>query len=294
MGVGEDFGVLCSNLAVSATTRMTISERYELITRRLNLEYWNTDSRTSHSFYTGSYGRGTAVGSVSDIDMVMQLPYDVYKRINAHIGNGQSALLAEVRAAIQKTYPGTNIGADGQVVVVPFSDGVKFEVLPAFLNESGAFTFPDSNSGGSWKTTNPKPEIAEITATDNGCNGNLKRLCRMARAWKHTWDVPISGLLIDTLAYYFLRDHQYRTNGFVYYDWISRDFFDYLRTRDDKQTYWLSPGANQYVWKTGTFWFKAAQCYNIAVDACSYQGDKYGWTARQKWRGIYGTDYPAA
>ncbi len=166
MGVGEDFRTLCANLAVSALTRSSISERYELITRRLNLEFWNTDSRTAHSFYTGSYGRGTAIGSVSDLDMIMQLPSDDYGRYNSHVGNGQSALLRDIRSAIQKTYPNTGIGADGQVVVVPFSDGITFEVVPAFLNRDGSFTFPDSNSGGSWRTTNPKPEIEEISTMD--------------------------------------------------------------------------------------------------------------------------------
>lgn len=294
MGVGEDFKTLCSNLAVSAAMRASISERYELITRRLNLEFWNTDSRTAHSFYTGSYGRGTAVGTTSDMDMIMQLPYEHYVRYNNHEGNGQSALLQDVRKAIQKTYSTTAVGADGQVVGVPFTDGITFEVLPAFLNKDDSYTFPDSNSGGSWKTTNPKPEIEEIAKTDGACNGNLKMLCRMARAWKSTWTVPISGLLLDTLAYYFLRDSQYKDKGYVYYDFMSRDFFDYLRARDEKQDYWLSPGANQYVWNRGNFQYKATRSYNISLEACSYQSDKYGWTARQKWREIYGTNYPAS
>jgi hypothetical protein len=294
MGVGEDFKTLCSNLAVSTTTRSSISERYELITRRLNLEFWDTDSRTDHSFYTGSYGRGTAVGTVSDIDMIMRLPYEDYVRYNNHQGNGQSALLQDIRTAIQKTYSSTSIGADGQVVVIPFTDGITFEVVPAFVNKDGSYTFPDSNGGGSWKTTNPKPEIEEVAKMDAACNGNLKMICRMGRAWKSTWDVPIGGLLIDTLAYYFLRDSQYKDKSFVYYDYVSRDFFEYLRTCDEKQEYWLSPGANQYVWNKRYFQFKATRCYNIAVKACAYQGDSYGWTARQKWREIYGTNYPSS
>lgn len=292
MGVGEDFRALCANLAVPATTRSSISDRYELITHRLNLEFWNTDSRTAHSFYTGSYGRGTAVGSTSDVDMIFQLQYADYVRFNGYAGNGQSALLQAISAAIQKTYATTNIGADGQVVGVPFTDGITVEVLPAFVNKDGSYTFPDSNNGGSWKTTNPKPEIEAMTAMDTACNGNLKMLCRMGRAWKKKWDVPISGLLIDTLSYNYMRDSQYKDKSYVYYDFMSREFFDFLRTRDEKQSYWLSPGANQYVWNKGHFQYKATRCYNIAVDACSYQGDKYGWTARQRWREVYGTDYP--
>lgn len=292
MGVGEDFGSLCANLAVSSTARSTIGDRYDLITKRLNTEFWNTDSYTAHSIYTGSYGRGTAIGRTSDVDMIFWLPYSAYQRFSAHVGNGQSAMLQEVRTAIKKTYSVTNIGADGQVVSVPFNDGITIEVLPAFVNKDDSFTFGDSNGGGSWKTTNPRPEIAEMNKVDAACNYNLKTLCKMARAWKRVWDVPISGLLIDTLACQFIRTYAYRDKSYVYYDYLSRDFFTFLASQDESKSYWLSPGAGQYVWRTGKFEWKATRCKNIATEACGYQGEKYGWTARQKWREIYGTDFP--
>lgn len=291
MGVAEDFNTLCTNLAVQ--NRASISDRYELITRRFNLEFWDTDSKQSHSIYAGSYGRNTATGLTSDVDMIFWLPVSYYTSYNNYSGNGQSALLQLFRNALRKTYPSTEIGADGQVVVVTFSDDVTFEILPAFENQNDSFTYPDANSGGSWKVTNPRPEIAEINRVDKECNGNLKNLCKMARAWKSKWDVPISGLLIDTLAYYFIRDYVYREKSYLYYDFMSRDFFNYLHNRDEKQDYWLSPGANQYVWRTGKFEYKALRCKNIADTACGYQGDTYGWTARQKWREIYGTKYPS-
>ena len=291
MGVGEDFKTFCGNLAV--TNRDSISSRYGLITRRFNLEFWNTDSQNSHSIYTGSFGRNTATGKTSDVDMIFWLPVSYYNTYNAYSGNGQSALLQLVRNALQKTYSTTQIGADGQVVVVSFQDGITFETLPAFVNPDDSFTYPDSNSGGSWKTTNPRPEISEINRLDKECNGNLKNLCKMARTWKKKWNVPISGLLIDTLAYYFIRGYEHRNKSYLYYDFMSRDFFEYLETQPRDKQYWLSPGANQYVWRKGIFEYKALRCKNIAVEACEYQGDKYGWTARQKWREIYGTEFPA-
>lgn len=290
MGVGEDFKSFCNNLAV--TNRQSISDRYELITRRFNLEFWNTDSRTSHSIYAGSFGRNTATGKTSDVDMIFWLPVSYYNTYNAYSGNGQSALLQLVRNALRKTYPTTQTGADGQVVVVSFQDNITFEILPAFVNRDDSFTYPDSNGGGSWRTTNPRPEISEINKLDKECNGNLKNLCKMARAWKKKWDVPISGLLIDTLAYYFIRGYEYRDKSYLYYDFMSRDFFEYLRSQPTDKQYWLSPGANQYVWRKGAFEYKALRCKNIAVEACSYQSETYGWTARQKWREVYGTEFP--
>jgi len=291
MSVSEDFSAFCASLSV--TNRSTIGDRYGLITRRLNLEFWGSDSKTLHSFYTGSYGRGTAIGGTSDVDMIMKLPYSTYEKYNKYLGNGQSALLQEVRASIRKTYSVTNIGADGQVVQVPFNDGVVFEVVPAFVNKDDSYTFPDSNSGGSWKTTNPKPEIAEIAAMDARCNGNLKWLCKMARACKRKWDVPIGGLLIDTLAYQFIRDWKYRDKSFTYYDWMSRNFFEFLAGQDSNKQYWLSPGAGQYVWRKGNFEYKATRCRNISLEAIEHAEDNRHYSSRKCWRQIYGTGFPA-
>jgi hypothetical protein len=109
MGVGEDFKTFCGNLAV--TNRDSISSRYELITRRFNLEYWNTDSRTNHSIYAGSFGRNTATGKTSDVDMIFWLPVSYYNTYNSYSGNRQSALLQLVRNALRKTYPTTQVGA---------------------------------------------------------------------------------------------------------------------------------------------------------------------------------------
>ncbi len=291
MGVAEDFRTFCNNIAVKK--RESISDRYALITRRFNIEFWGSESNVYHSMYAGSYGRGTATGLTSDVDMIFWLPYKYYSSYNSYIGNGQSALLQLVRTALQKTYPTTEIGGDGQVVVVHFTDSITFEILPAFENKDGtSFTYPDSNGGGSWKTTNPRPEIAAINAMDKACNDNLRNLCQMARAWKSEWDVPIGGLLIDTLAYYFIRDYQHRLKSFLYYDYMSRDFLRYLADQDENQQYWRSPGANQYVWRKGNFEYKALRAWKIADAACGYQSASYGATARKKWREVYGTSFP--
>jgi hypothetical protein len=290
MSVATKFQDFCTNIRIKPTVVGDISYRYKRITRQLNTDFWKTDSDTSHSLYVGSYGRDTDIHT-SDIDVLFQLPYSVYERINGHSGNGQSALLAETRNSLKNTYSTTHISSDGQVVKINFEDGINFEILPCFINKDGSYTYPDSNDGGSWKTTNPKAEIEEIRKTNDDCNGNLKRLCRMLRAWKDTWDVPMGGLLIDTLAYQFMKSWKYRNESFLYYDWMTRDVFEFLKNQDAKKLYWLALGSGQYVWRKGDFEYKALRCFNIANEAINYEQQTMPYSANGKWQEIYGTKF---
>lgn len=291
MSVSTNFETFYNNLAVK--NQSVISDRYKAITRRLNADFWDINSETRNSFYGGSYGRDTAIGGDSDVDMIFELPWAVYTRYNAHLFNGQSSLLQAVRTSLKKTYHATDIGADGQVIVVPFSDNITFEIVPAFPKSDGTYTYADTNDGGRWRITNPKAEIRAISERNEKCNFNLKPLCKMARSWKRKWSVPIGGLLIDTLAYQFIQNWEYRDKSSLYYDWMTRDFFAYLSSQDTSKQYWLAPGSSQYVWRKGAFEFKAKQCYNLALQAIEYETKGHIWSAGSKWSEIYGNAYPS-
>ena len=292
MGLADWFSTFCANVQVQDGG--TISNRYKAITRRLNTDFWNTTSDTAHSLYVGSYGRNTAVQGFSDLDILFELPSDLYYQYDKHAENGQSALLQAVRSSMQKTYSTSHIGADGQVVAVSFQDGIAFEVVPAFLNNKGSYTYPDANNGGRWKTTNPRPEINAIRTRNTDCNGNLVRLCRMMRAWKKTRDVPIGGLLVDTLAYQYIENYVSRNKSYLYYDFMCRDFFKWMADQNAEQEIWKAPGSGQYVYCKGLFQYKAKLCYNISLEAIAHESadPKQEWSAKQKWREIFGTAFP--
>jgi hypothetical protein len=292
MALANWFQTFCANLQILNSG--TISTRYCNITRRLNTDFWVTTSDTAHSLYVGSYGRNTAINGFSDMDMLFQLPYSEYVKYDLYAGNGQSALLQAVKKSIEKTYPKTNIRADGQVIQVPFNDGITFEIVPAFENNDKSFTFPDANNGGSWKTTNPRLEIQAIRNRNAATNGNLVLLCRMMRDWKNNWSVPIGGLLIDTLAYQFMENWEHRDKSFIYYDFMCRDFFKWMADQSETQEWWRAPGSGQYIWGKGLFQFKAKRCYNLAKEAIAYEMDepKREWSAKQKWREIFTTNFP--
>jgi hypothetical protein len=291
MGLANWFSTFCVNLKIQDGG--TISTRYKAITRRLNTDFWTTTSDTAHSLYVGSYGRNTAITGFSDLDIVFELPSDLYYQYDKHAGNGQSALLQAVRTSMQKTYSTSDVGADGQVVIVRFQDGIAFEVVPVFLNKAGSYTHPDANNGGSWKTTNPRAEIDAIYTRNSACNGNLVQLCRMMRSWKRKWEVPIGGLLVDTLAYQFIENYGYRDKSYLYYDYMCRDFFKWMADQDENQEYWKAPGSGSYAYGKGLFQYKAKRCYNISLEAIGHEtaDPKREWSAKQKWREIFGTAF---
>lgn len=292
MGVGEWFGEFCKNLRIGADKRSSFSYRTERITKVLNLGFRNTDSSVANSFYVGSMGRNTAIPSVSDVDVLYVLPYSTYEQYNAYSGNKQSALLSAVRNVVRQTYPTSDISGDGQVVVISFQDAVTYEILPAFLNTDGGYTFADANDGGQWKACTPKHEMDAFSARDGGSNGNLVELSRMARAWRDYNNVPMNGMLIDTFAYQFMETWWAKDKSYLYYDCLTKDFFGFLAGQSESQEYWRAPGSGSPVLRQGKFEYKARQAELRGREAISYQSNGQEWSAKQKYREIYGTAFP--
>ena len=192
---------------ISQEKRSRISTRYKTVTRAINQEFYNSDSEVAHSLYVGSYGRGTAINT-SDLDIMVILPEEEYEHSDSRRGNGQSRLLQSVREAIKNAYPSSDIRADGQVVKISFSDDMKFEILPAFenINYLGeiTYTYPDSNQGGNWLSTNPKAEQNAIKEKNKSSNGLLVDTCRHLRYIRdgHFSSYRLSGIVIDSFVYY--------------------------------------------------------------------------------------------
>lgn len=176
--------VIRNNHSIDKSTRKRISDRYKVVTKAVNYEFYGSSSDTMHTLYVGSYGRGTAIDT-SDLDIMVILPEDEYKRYDQYENNGQSHLLQSVKEAIKLPYPRSDIRADGQVVIINFCDGMRFEILPAFEHETWyyatTYTYPDSHMGGNWLSTNPKAEQDAMKEKNKGSNGLLVDTCRHMR-----------------------------------------------------------------------------------------------------------------
>ena len=294
MNVARVFNQFDDSLKVSQDTRSTIAARHDRIARILNTDFRHITNCTSNTLYVGSYGRGTAIEGISDIDMLMILPFDIQQQYSKYIYNGQSALLQAVRSSLLGTYPNTTIKGDGQIVQVTFSDSTQFEILPCFDNYDGSFDYPDSNNGGSWKKTYPKAELDAFKTKNTECNFNLYPLCRMARAWKYNCGISLKSCLLDLFAYRFLSDWNYRDKSYFYYDWMMRDFFLYLSDIPTTQSSWFMVGSKRLYSDYSNFQYRAKLAYNKALEAIAYQDNSHDWSAHNTWRDIFGTKFPSA
>jgi len=88
--------------------------------------------------------------------------------------------------------------------------------------------------------------------------------------------------------------YTYREKSYLYYDFMCRDFFKWMSEQDEDQEYWKAPGSGQYVYGKGLFQYKAKRCYNISLEAIEHEtaDPKREWSAKQKWREVFGTAFP--
>ena len=288
MSLGNDFQTFIESLEPTNISEMEITVGE--IAKKLNKNYYNLDGdNTSHMYIVGSVGRETAIKGVSDLDILFDLPNDKYKQYDGYEGNGQSALLQEVKNVIKGRYPKTDISGDGQVVVIKFNK-YTVELVPGFKKSDDRFKYPDTHNGGSWKCTDPLPEVAESKSTAEDTDNNFKYIANMLRAWKNKQGFKFGGLLIDTITYKFLGEKtDYRNIGFDSYLDMTKALFEYIQGLNKNQDYWFALGSNQKVYNcdNGKFITKAEKAYKKIKDLTENSSD-----VNKKLRQIFGTQFP--
>lgn len=284
MSIAEMFQEFVSNLAIKNSA--TISNRYGELTSALNKKFRDTESSTANTLQVGSFGRKTGIDGISDLDMLYVMPkgkWETYK------DGRQLRLLQDCKDAILARYPKTAVRVDRLVVTVTYHD-FHVEVQPVFEEEDGSFKYPDTKNGGAWKITKPREEMNAVTERDLAKNSNLKRLCKMIRAWRNKHGVTMGGLLVDTLAFNFLGSTTYYDDkSFLYYDFMGRDFFKYL-SELDRQDYYAAPGSGQRVRVKKAFQSKAKKAYDLCLKAIDAAGKD---NENDKWKKVYGRPFPA-
>ena len=259
MQVKDDFNEFISNLQIDNFDDINTS--LEGIAKKLNQKYYD-NSTTNNYLMVGSMGRNTSIKGESDIDVIYELPDEVFERFDDYESNGQSQLLNEIRDVLKEKYPSTDIKGDGQVVVISFTK-YKIELVPGFKQDNNSYKYPDTHDGGSWKITKPILEIEEANNMINNTS-TYRDICQMIREWKANNGVTICGLLIDTLIKDFLDNNpEYKWKSKSDYYELLKSVFKYLSDQDENRKQWNAMGSNQIIEnKNFNFIKKGKKAYN--------------------------------
>ena len=243
--INDNFRELCKNLVLD---REEMNATIQEITKKLNYEYYNLEKNLeSHMYVVGSIGRNTAIKNSSDVDLLFDLPEELYKKYDDYDNNGQSALLQDVKNVLKSRYPRTNIRGDGQVVVLNFAN-YTVELVPCFKQENNIFKYPDTHDGGSWKYTDPLSEQNESEMSNEKSNGIYLDFCHILRSWKNQIGFSFKGLLIDTLVYNHFKENNYYSDS-TYSDYLDifKGVLEFLSDQNNNQNYWHALGSNQQI-----------------------------------------------
>ena len=291
MSISANFNMFCNQLEISEKKKSIITLRYNSISKKLNNDFWNINTNYG-GIYVGCYGRETANDGVKEIDMIFEMPSNLLSTYDACGGKCQVRFLEDVCRSIQTLYPKTSIDREKQIIKVRFSDGMYFNVLPAFIKDDGDYIFADLRGDGSWNIKKPIHLVEAVKELDKATSQALTKLCKMTKAWKRSCRVKIKDILIDTLAYEFLLSTKKKYELYSSFDIMCKDFFEFLKNQEPSKIIWKGVGGSQEIHNSENFRYKAILAHFKAENAIKLEEVGRKWKARQKWKEIFGSRFP--
>jgi len=151
----------------------------------------------------GSFSRGSAVRGSSDLDLLVVLTRDEIMWGENFKRSG--TVMQNVRASLAARFRQTDIGRDGQAVVVFFGDDRTVDVVPAAYggpqknNGRPLYWIPDGKDG--WMPTAPETHGKYIADGETASGNKLKSVTRILKYWAgcRSPALPLSGFHLELL-----------------------------------------------------------------------------------------------
>lgn len=273
MSIEEQFEKFYENIKLTQAQREDAKRKYDGVCGKLHSYYYpDTTYDGNTRFLIGSYGKKTHIRPARDIDVIFIMPPEKFSQYNDNNSNCQSQLLQDVKAILEEKYKNTPISAFGKVVVLEFADPQhKVEVQPAWENENGTFTIPNSENGGSWEIVDPRAEIKRIQDSDEQ-TGKTKKLIRTTKKWSELCTAPVKSFAIENKVLEFFSSNN-TDNRFAI---TVRDFFSYFYNSASDES--LRSHLNTAL--------------SRAKKACTFEDEQKLDEATEEWKKILGDDFP--
>lgn len=186
--VNEAFETLISRLKHSETETVAAAAHRRSIETRLS-----TDFDLKRMFRSGSFGHGTSLSNISDIDFFAVFP-------TAKLKENSSRSLTAVKESLAARFPNTGVYVDSPAVVVPFADGLQcHEIIPVDFvrSENGYNVYDIPDRKGAWMKSSPTAHNSWVNETNNEFGGKLKQLIRLVKYWNHEMSVGLRSFYIE-------------------------------------------------------------------------------------------------
>lgn len=184
----EAFDLLHSWLTPTDTETAAAASHRESI--RLCLE---ANLGMTNFFRSGSFGHGTSLSGISDVDYMAVFPTN---RLKAN----SDATLMIMRDALAARFRRTAISISSPAVVVPFgnNDSERHEITPGDLvsSQNGSNIYDIPNRSGGWMRTSPHAHGNWINAVNTHLPGT-KAIIRFIKLWNHMNQVGLRSFYIE-------------------------------------------------------------------------------------------------
>lgn len=172
------FRAFDTKITLDEAARDTGLQRIIACTTALTAKYYPAGTSASDKVtLIGSLGKGTGINPIADADVMFHMPPGTWSRFTNYAGNGQSALLQEVRDVLKNRYPSTKIRGDGPVVVVSFTTAPTVEIVPTALVSDNANILyasgevPVTRDGGQWEFVDYGAQLHTLDNADRPVAG---------------------------------------------------------------------------------------------------------------------------
>jgi hypothetical protein len=157
------------------------------------------------TFIQGSFGRGTMLRPLKDVDTVGLLASR--HRELRHLPGGPAKALSLLRDAVEAEWPDATFDPDqppaGKAVKVCFEDcSYSFDLVAAFDTDSAVVELADRDDD-EWKSSTTRVLIRLIATRNQQCGGRFIHQVRMARSLKNRYSefAVMEGIVFESLAY---------------------------------------------------------------------------------------------
>lgn len=257
----------------------------------LNHAFETPVAGTANLFVMGSWVRETAVPTISDYDFAYELPARMTDSILHMTRRDAGTLTAIIEKTLREKYNYAHSLADEGVIRLKTMQGEIIDIRPCLRNESHHLIYLDHRKGGKWRIFDPYLGIDVFRALPQQIRDNLIFLCRASRIWRATHKVPISGILIDTLAHEFIHHSLYRHKNNQFQDCLFRDFMGFLAQCDREQPWWYAPASTEVINRTGPFESYAEEAFRQSQQATEQFAARHYRQAGLLWMNVFGDDY---